>query len=425
MSTYWANINNEYSGTEHEGSELDPFSFADLLLHSANNPSGNVYNIQGSYEDNSSSYEYSVDLNINQNIWQGVNLPVNGPWRVALTGRGYYLTINLHCVEGGECRDAILYMSSDRPGCEITVSQNSLVFNTYIVKNNNLSFNVFTNSFFKGCTILCDIYNRSSTDVPLPVFIDCLVQGITNGGGGAIYNNCAIGYAPESTEDVTNYYNNCQIGWILPEFPAYNAPREDFNSEILCENVTTPPLPGAGSPSFTGYETGLWGSLRTGIGAVDFVGAPPPPIVPLIISTTPVTTKSVLTKQGLIDFKINTVDNVDGSSGLENDFAKENFDLVLIDGKEQIRQRLKIRLQFFSGEWYLDTMLGVRFYQDVLIKNPQLTKLQSLFKATIMGTVGVTRLVAFDLTVDNQNRSMALTFTVDTLYGIITAQENL
>jgi hypothetical protein len=151
----------------------------------------------------------------------------------------------------------------------------------------------------------------------------------------------------------------------------------------------------------------------------------PPNATPLIVATAPRITGSTLSGQGTRDFKVNPVTNDDGSGGIENDLSLENFDLVLIDGVEQIRQQLKIRLQFFAGEWYLDTTVGTRYYQDVLIKNPELSKLQSLFKAVIVGTLGITALTAFDLSVDNKSRTTTLSFTVMTLYGTLQMQETL
>jgi photosystem II stability/assembly factor-like uncharacterized protein len=136
--------------------------------------------------------------------------------------------------------------------------------------------------------------------------------------------------------------------------------------------------------------------------------------------------KSVLTGQGTRDFKLNLSDGSDGTIyGLQHDIAVEEFELILIDGVEQIRQKLKIRLQFFAGEWYLDTTVGTRYYQDVLIKNPPLSKLQSLFKAVIVGTTGVTELTAFSTTYDPKNRTFALSFTVNTLYGSLSMSETL
>jgi hypothetical protein len=125
------------------------------------------------------------------------------------------------------------------------------------------------------------------------------------------------------------------------------------------------------------------------------------------------------------DFKINDILNADSSSGAENDLAVETFELMIVEGIDQIKQKLKIRLQFFSGEWYLDTTVGVRYMQDVFVKNPQLSKMQSIFKAVIVETTGVTALTAFSTTYNASTREFEVSFTVETIYGTLTMQETV
>jgi len=267
------------------------------------------------------------------------------------------------------------------------------------------------------------------------------------GGEVKVFNNIVVNqsHSPIHTLEISDDTNvsiqhNDLYGWGVSEFDGNPTSLTSNNLDGIDPLLNSDFTLRIGSPCIA---TGIGHDIESSIPIIDFnsvsisttspdmgalkyfSGPTPEPSPPLLVNTIKTTAKSVLSKQGLGDLKINVVTDPNNSSVIENDLAVENFDLVLIDGIEQIRQRLKIRLQFFIGEWYLDTTLGVRFYQDVLVKNPQLTKLQSLFKATIMGTIGVTQLTAFDLSVDNKNRSMSLSFTVNTLYGIITAQENL
>lgn len=107
-----------------------------------------------------------------------------------------------------------------------------------------------------------------------------------------------------------------------------------------------------------------------------------------------------------------------------NDLAIDNFDLSLVDGLNQIRQKLKIRLQFFYGEWYLDTTKGVKYYEEILIKNPLLEKVSSILKTTILETPGVNDLLSFDMSY-SVNRQLSVSFSVDTVSGILTMNEVL
>lgn len=48
--------------------------------------------------------------------------------------------------------------------------------------------------------------------------------------------------------------------------------------------------------------------------------------------------------------------------------------------------KLRNRLQFFLGEWFLDTRLGFPWFQYVLIKNPDLGIIRRLFLKAILAT---------------------------------------
>ena len=101
----------------------------------------------------------------------------------------------------------------------------------------------------------------------------------------------------------------------------------------------------------------------------------------------------------------------------KNDLRFEKFDLVLVDNLEQIRQKATIRLQFFYGEWYLDITKGLKLYEDILIVNPVLSRIQAILKAAITETLGVNELLSFDVSFDKLARSFTIAFTASTNYG--------
>lgn len=109
----------------------------------------------------------------------------------------------------------------------------------------------------------------------------------------------------------------------------------------------------------------------------------------------------------MVDLKLDTT----------HDLAVESFDLVLIDGSEQVAQHLKIRLWFFFAEWYLDNTKGVRYFEDVLVKNPNLPNIETLLKAEILGTEEVNQLLEFSTEYSASERTLSVSFKVDTDYG--------
>lgn len=92
-------------------------------------------------------------------------------------------------------------------------------------------------------------------------------------------------------------------------------------------------------------------------------------------------------------------------------------DVSLIDGYEAVRQHLKIRLQTYFGEWFADASIGVPWFQDILIKNPDYTVVSEILKAAILETEGVNDLVSFSF--DISGRAATLNFKVVTDNGVI------
>jgi hypothetical protein len=106
------------------------------------------------------------------------------------------------------------------------------------------------------------------------------------------------------------------------------------------------------------------------------------------------------------DYAINT------STG---EFLRQNGDRYFINGDAWIAQKLAIHLQFFFGEWFLDTTQGVKWYQNILVKNPNTRDIQSILQAAIMEVPGVEAITDFNLIYDPKGRTLQLIFSVDTV----------
>ncbi len=106
-------------------------------------------------------------------------------------------------------------------------------------------------------------------------------------------------------------------------------------------------------------------------------------------------------------------------------FPAGSTDLTLVSGVDAIRQHLSQRLKTFMGEWFLDTRIGVPYFQQVLVKNPDPVVLDSVFKAVIVNTPGILELTDFALQVDRSTRQLKLTFTAATTEGELCFDEVL
>lgn len=108
--------------------------------------------------------------------------------------------------------------------------------------------------------------------------------------------------------------------------------------------------------------------------------------------------------------------------GSDGDIFLNVNDLELTSGVDGIVQHLQQRLRMFLGEWFLDFRLGVPYFQQIMVKNPNPIVVDSVLKKEIVNTPGILQLVSFDLDFAN-NRSLALSFRALTREGEINFSE--
>lgn len=73
-------------------------------------------------------------------------------------------------------------------------------------------------------------------------------------------------------------------------------------------------------------------------------------------------------------------------------------------------QRLRIKFRFFLGEWLLDTRAGMPLFEKVLVKAPNLSELQRLYRSVIAGDPAVDQVNALSLDLDTPTRTLSLFF---------------
>lgn len=129
-----------------------------------------------------------------------------------------------------------------------------------------------------------------------------------------------------------------------------------------------------------------------------------------VFGTTPASASGKALPQGR-DLAIDT--NADGKS----DLLVVNGDLVLVADRDAIKQEIYIRLQFVSGEWFLDTTAGLPYFDNILVKSPNLAAIRTIFMDEILASAGVKNVLKLDLTFDSKERSLTVEFTVNTDLG--------
>lgn len=100
-----------------------------------------------------------------------------------------------------------------------------------------------------------------------------------------------------------------------------------------------------------------------------------------------------------------------------NDLQVSGGDLVLVADFGAIEQEISIRLQFVFGEWFLDTTAGLPYFDNILVKSPNLAAIRTIFMDEILASAGVKSLLSLNLDFDRAARSLTVAFSVNTDLG--------
>jgi hypothetical protein len=115
----------------------------------------------------------------------------------------------------------------------------------------------------------------------------------------------------------------------------------------------------------------------------------------------------------------------DTTDKYHHDLFYANYDLALVEDIENVRQQLSIRLQFFYDEWFLDSTEGIKYYDVVFVKVPNLDLIASIIKTFILNTEDVLELLEYTQEFSRSLRKLTITFKVNTTFGELTVTETV
>lgn len=98
-------------------------------------------------------------------------------------------------------------------------------------------------------------------------------------------------------------------------------------------------------------------------------------------------------------------------TGQKVDIDLSGHRLNIVDGDDAIHQQVLIRLKFFLEEWFLDERVGIPYYRDILVRNPNLDLIRTIYKTAILETPGVTSVDRMTLDIDTPSRTLNLYFS--------------
>lgn len=97
----------------------------------------------------------------------------------------------------------------------------------------------------------------------------------------------------------------------------------------------------------------------------------------------------------------------------ENDLELINKDFQLTSSLSRyVSQKLRIRLSFFRGEWYLNINKGIPYFESVFVKNPNISYIEDLIILEINTCPGVSELLSLSLEIETPTRELIINFSV-------------
>jgi hypothetical protein len=249
MASYYLDQNLP-GGTGATGTSIDPFGKADLPVQLSTLIGTHTIYMKGEADYNNSLSVGTSSNTVSLVPWTDVfRIKVNAPFQLSI--------VNLSVIKG-----AILEIDSNN----VTFFTGSLL-SCFIRINGGYSLYVAggPQSFIKGCVIIGKFDTGPSICTGNVIVKDSIIDGIVVSPAYAVADNCCFSAA---SLPVGFTSNNGQVGWTPPAWPAWNAAQNLFASSLLAVGVNTPPQPG--NAPYTGYEAGLFGTARSGIGGVYF-----------------------------------------------------------------------------------------------------------------------------------------------------------
>ena len=101
-------------------------------------------------------------------------------------------------------------------------------------------------------------------------------------------------------------------------------------------------------------------------------------------------------------------------------------DLALTDAKnlrmtttngEYVAQKIETTLSFFYGEWFLNYVLGIPYFQDIFVKNPDINLVNTIFRNAIINIEEVEEIIKFETEFDTSLRQYSLDLEVRIITG--------
>ena len=109
----------------------------------------------------------------------------------------------------------------------------------------------------------------------------------------------------------------------------------------------------------------------------------------------------------------------------DNGVVLRGGDWAFAIDREGIQQRISQVLKTIAGEWFLDLDYGLPYFEQVLVKNPNLPSVQDIFRRAILSVKGVSSVERLNLSLDTTSRTLTVSWVVLTDLGLLVGTDNI
>ena len=88
-------------------------------------------------------------------------------------------------------------------------------------------------------------------------------------------------------------------------------------------------------------------------------------------------------------------------------YIGQGGDISLTDS---VRQAVRIRLQWFFGEWRFSPNFGIPYFEEILVKAPDVERIRRIVRDEVLSVDGVTDVRNITVTIAKQTRRAKVTF---------------
>jgi hypothetical protein len=112
------------------------------------------------------------------------------------------------------------------------------------------------------------------------------------------------------------------------------------------------------------------------------------------------------------------VTELDDENTIVGDLKFVRGELVLVDGGDAIAQEIRVRLRWWTGEWFLDTAAGVPYLEQLLGKGISDATIREVLRREIEDVPGVAGVRSIEISTDRQTRFSTVDLDILTDDGV-------